>query len=147
MENYKQICVDRDNTIIVENDDINMAFVKMDDYTVFAGIADNRFVNRLSHQLDLNSKLLIRAVNNRTRERNYFRLYNQLLEKEITDEEFDAEIAANSDDYVVCNNEDADKNDIVAALALCPYLKDVNDVDNMADVFSFSYESIRKSLK
>ena len=37
-------------------------------------------------------------------------------------------------------------NDIEVALSLCDYLKDVKDVDDMADLFSFSDNSIRKSL-
>lgn len=128
-------------------DSENFKMVSMSDgvHTAFVGVADNKAVNMVT-SIDRMSQLLIRAVNNRTRERNYFKLYNQLLEKEITDDEFDKEIDEHEDDYVVSNNEEADMNDIEVALSLCPYLKDVKDVDDMADLFSFSGNSIRKSL-
>ena len=38
-------------------------------------------------------------------------------------------------------------DDIKIALALQPHLKDVNDVDDMADIFSFSDKSLRKSIR
>ena len=71
---------------------------------------------------------------------------SNIVTNEITDDEFDKEIDSNEDDYVVLNNEDADINDIKTALLLCPHLKDVKDVDDMADLFSFSNDSIRKNL-
>ena len=42
---------------------------------------------------------------------------------------------------------DASVDDIKIALALQPHLKDVNDVDDMADIFSFSDKSLRKSIR
>ena len=86
-------------------------------------------------------------MNNRTRERNYFRKYVELLEGEINEEDFDREIEENEDEYVVSTNEEASIDDIKIALGLQPYLKDVNDVEDMADIFSFSDKSIRKSIK
>ena len=135
----------RGSLSVIDNGDVKMLSVSNGVQTAFVGVAENKALNMVT-SIDRMSQLLIRAVNNRTRERNYFRLYNQLLEKEITEEEFDKEIDEKEDEYVVSNNEEADKNDIEIALALCSYLKDVKDVDDMADLFSFNDASIRKSL-
>lgn len=130
---------------VIDSENIKMVSMSDGIHTAFVGVADNKAVNMVT-SMDRMSQLLIRAVNNRTRERNYFKLCNQLLDKEITDEEFEKEIDENEDNYVLSNNEEADMNDIEVALSLCDYLKDVKDVDDMADLFSFSDNSIRKSL-
>lgn len=135
----------RGSLSVIDNGNVKMLSVSNGVQTAFVGVAENKALNMVT-SIDRMSQLLIRAVNNRTRERNYFRLYNQLLEKEITEEEFDREIDEKEDEYVVSNNEEADKNDIEIALALCSYLKDVKDVDDMADLFSFNDASIHKSL-
>lgn len=135
----------RGSLSVIDNGNVKMLSVSNGVQTAFVGVAENKALNMVT-SIDRMSQLLIRAVNNRTRERNYFRLYNQLLEKEITEEEFNKEIDEKEDEYVVSNNEEADKNDIEIALALCSYLKDVKDVDDMADLFSFNDASIRKSL-
>lgn len=135
----------RGSLSVIDNGNVKMLSVSNGVQTAFVGVAENKALNMVT-SIDRMSQLLIRAVNNRTRERNYFRLYNQLLEKEITEEEFDKEIDEKEDEYVVSNNEEADKNDIEMAVALSSYLKDVKDVDDMADLFSFSDVSIRKSL-
>lgn len=130
---------------VIDSENVKMVTMSDGVHTAFVGVADNKVANIVT-SMDRMSQLLVRAVNNRTRERNYFKLYNRLLDKEITDEEFDKEIDENEDDYVVANDKEADMNDIEVALSLCPYLKDVKDVDDMADLFSFSSNSIRKSL-
>lgn len=130
---------------VIDSENIKMVSMSDGIHTAFVGVADNKAVNMVT-SMDRMSQLLIRAVNNRTRERNYFKLCNQLLDKEITDEEFEKEIDENEDNYVLSNNEEADMNDIEVALSLCDYLKDVKGVDDMADLFSFSDNSIRKSL-
>ncbi len=130
---------------VIDSDSVKMVVMSDGTRTAFVGVADNKAVNMVT-SIDRMSQLLIRAVNNRTRERNYFRLYNQLLENEITEDAFDREIEEKEDDYVVSNHEDADQTDIEIALSLCPYLN-VKDVDEMADLFSFSDSSIRKSLR
>ena len=130
---------------IIDSDSVKLFAVKSGNVTAFAGVADNKAVSIIT-SMDSMSQLLLRAVNNRTRERNYFRLYSQLLDKEISDDEFDKEIEENEDDYVVSNNKEADIHDIELALSLSQYIKDVKDVDDMADLFSFNNNSIRKSL-
>ena len=53
-------------------------------------------INLQDHILDI----MAVAINNRTRERNYFKLYSSLLENKISDEEFDRLIDENPDMYV-----------------------------------------------
>lgn len=130
---------------VIDNANITMVTVNDGVRTVFAGVADNKVIDMV-FSLDRMSQLLIRAVNNRTRERNYFRKYTELLEGDITEEEFDREIEEHEDDYVVSNNEDADAEDIKIAMFLAQYLKDVDYADDMSDIFSFSNESVRKSI-
>lgn len=130
---------------VIDNANITMVTVNDGVRTVFAGVADNKVIDMV-FSLDRMSQLLIRAVNNRTRERNYFRKYTELLEGDITEEEFDREIEEHEDDYVVSNNKDADAEDIKIAMFLAQYLKDVDYADDMSDIFSFSNESVRKSI-
>ena len=76
---------------VIDSENIKMVSMSDGIHTAFVGVADNKAVNMVT-SMDRMSQLLIRAVNNRTRERNYFKLCNQLLDKEITDEEFEKEI-------------------------------------------------------
>lgn len=131
---------------VVENDKVSMAIYENGVKSVFMGVAEKGVVSELI-SVDHTRDLLIRAVNNRTRERNYFRKYCELLQGSITDEDFDNEIESNEDEYVVSENETADLNDINTAIELSPKIKDVKDVDDMATLFSFSRSSIINSLQ
>lgn len=131
---------------VVNNDYVKMVMYQDGNTTSFAGVVSNDVITKVI-SIDRASELLIRAVNNRTRERNYFRKYCELLQSEISEKDFDDEIENNEDEYVVSENEDADLDDINLALALSPRLKDVNDVDDMLSIFSFSHKSIMKSLE
>ncbi len=139
MENF------RSSLTIIDAENVKVAAISDGVRTAFVGVADNKSINIVT-SVNRMSQLLIRAVNNRTRERNYFRLYSQLLEGEITEEDFDKEIDDNENEYVVANNETADKTDIEIALSVSPQLMDVKDVDDMTDIFSFDSRSIRKSI-
>ena len=92
-------------------------------------------------------KLFTRAVNNRTRERNYFKLYCEMLDGNITEEEFDKEIDDNEDKYIINQNENASIEDIELALDVSPQLMDVKDTNDMAELFSFSEDSMLKSVR
>ena len=83
-------------------------------------------------------ELLINAVNNRTRQRNYFRLYCQLLENEITEKEFDNEIDDNEDEYVINNDKDYSENDIELISELKGRILDFDCefIDDIEDLFS-----------
>lgn len=83
-------------------------------------------------------ELLFQAVNNRTVERNYFRLYSQLLEGTISEEFFDQEIANNEDDYVIVTDKRPSLDDIRAALLLATRIKDIDSSTDLSTAFSFS---------
>lgn len=115
-----------------------------DQFTAVVGVFKNDAFKKPLY--DTKVELLIKAVNNRTRERNYFKKYIELLDDEISPEEFDKEIEENEDLYVVTQNDEVSKEEIWQALELSQRLMDVNDVDDMANLFSFSENSIRKSI-
>lgn len=91
-------------------------------------------------------QLLIRAFNNRTRERNYFKLYSQMLEGDVTEEFFRNEIAQNKDDYVVPAGHDGDSQDIYLANCLAPQMKSIHSTDDFISIFSFCDCAVLKLL-
>lgn len=113
--------------------------------TIFAGVAPSS-VFSIEQSVDRENELLIRAVNNRTRERNYFRKYCELLENQISDEDFDKEISEHEDDYVVAQEGPADEKDWEIALRLAPRLKDADYMDDIAALFSISQQSCQKLI-
>lgn len=111
----------------------------------FAGLIEKtKFFNINSAERQKN--LLIHAVNNRTRERNYFKLYCEMLDGIISEEDFDKEIDNHEEKYMINQNEDATIEDIEFALELSPQLMDVKDTNDMAELFSFSEKSMLKSI-
>lgn len=86
------------------------------------------------------------AVNNRTRERNYFKLYSQLLENKISDEEFDRLIDENPDEYVQEPYRHFGPLELEIARRASENIMDVDDVSDMATLFSISNESIQKCI-
>ena len=83
-------------------------------------------------------ELLIRAVNNRTRQRNFFRLYNNMLEGLITEEDFYKTIEENEDDYVVEETEIPTKERLGYALYISKRIKNVDKSEELSTLFSFS---------
>lgn len=70
-----------------------------------------------------------------------------MLENNITQEQFDKEIEQNESKYIISQDQDASPEDIKIALELCPSLMDTTSIDDMAELFSFNEESIRKNIK
>ena len=91
-------------------------------------------------------ELLIRAVNNRTRERNYFKKYCELLEGDLTDEQFDNEIDTHPDEYVVSTEASTNLNELELAVNLAKHLKGIESIDDFTALFSFSDDSVRKCI-
>lgn len=90
--------------------------------------------------------LLIRAVNNRTIERNYFRLYSQLLEGNISEDCFDKEIEEHENDYVIETGEKPSLKDINIALHLAPRIKNINNSTDLSTLFSFDPDETDKLI-
>lgn len=116
---------------------------------VFSGVSEGMSViNRMigtdySVMLDL----MTRAVNNRTRQRNYFQLQSSMLEGLISEDEFYKRIEENEDDYVVEEMEQPSLERVYDALLLSQNIKDVNNSEDFATLFSFDSISTDKELE
>jgi len=92
-------------------------------------------------------EMLTKAVNNRTRERNFFRLYSEYLEKNITEEEFNRELSENEDDYVVEGEEKPTADRLRKALFLSSVIKDTDNSEQLSSLFSFDSIATDEGLK
>jgi predicted nucleotidyltransferase component of viral defense system len=107
---------------------------------------DNAFYKAISGNSDA-IELLIKAVNNRTRERDYFRLYCEMLDSSITEEEFDEKIKSNGDDYVINESDEPDEAKIKIALKLIKHINGINSIDDFTSLFSFNPKKIETILE
>lgn len=114
--------------------------------TTFVGVVENK-VFFIDSQLSNRERFLIRAVNNRTRERNYFRRYAEMLDGDISADEFDRDIEEHEDEYVPSQDHDASAEDIHTMLALAPHIKDTKDMEDLAILFSVKPQSFEKCLE
>lgn len=115
---------------------------------MFAGIsAGNSVINRIAG-IDYEEmlELMTRAVNNRTRQRNFFRLQNSLLEGEINEKDFYKILDENSDDYVIEETENPSIERLFHALELSNNIKDVNTSEDLSSLFSFDSIDINDKL-
>lgn len=116
---------------------------------VFSGVSEGMSViNRMigtdyGDMLDL----MTRAVNNRTRQRNFFQLQNSMLEGLISEDEFYKIIEENEDDYVIEEKEKPSLERVHDALILSQKIKDVNNSEDFATLFSFDSYTTDKELE
>lgn len=129
---------------VLKSDGIQMAAVSGQTKTSFVGVADNDVFQKSF--AESKTKLLLTAVNNRTRERNYFQLYSRLLDNEITEDEFDAEIDDHPDLYVVDTSVVPTKYDLTEAGKLAKCILCVDTPDDFLSLFSFSEDEAVKHL-
>lgn len=87
-------------------------------------------------------KLLVKAVNNRTIERDYFRLYCDLLDGTLSEEEFDRTIEEHPNDYIIEENEEISTDTALLALNLAKHIKDVNSIEDLSSLFSFNQKQL-----
>lgn len=116
--------------------------------TIFTGIAENNTFKEIFNE-GLPQKIydfLIRAINNRTIERNYFRLYGDLLSGDISEQEFQQEIEEHESDYVIENNIIPSEEDIKLAIRLSEDIKDVQSSEDISSLFSFNSIALDKIL-
>lgn len=109
------------------------------DNIVFSGVSEGMSVINRMIGTDYSEmfELMTRAVNNRTRQRNFFQLQNSLLEGIINEEEFYKTIEENEDDYVIEEMEQPSVERIYNALLLSQKIKNVNNSEDFANLFSF----------
>lgn len=124
----------------VHNSDANAGFF----FGSYKGDSLTTFFNSFVPQKTI--ELLFQAVNNRTVERNYFRLYSQLLEGTISEDFFDQEIANNEDDYVIVTDKRPSFEELRTALLLATKIKDINNSTDLSTAFSFSPDETDKLL-
>lgn len=131
-------------TVLKKGNGVVMS-VSNEQVTTFAGVVRNEmfFVDGLVGKM---TNLLITAVNNRTRERNYFKKYVEMLEGVISDEEFDKAIEDHEDEYVIPEDKEPTMEEIQCALEVASSLKDVNSVEDLESLFSFKPDSMQKCL-
>lgn len=129
----------------VVNNDMRITVATDGNITAFAGVAKNNTLN-IERSVDRVSELLVRAVNNRTRERNFFRLYADMLEQNITEEEYLKQLEEQQDEYVLPLPVEADLADIETAVQLSRQIKDVETTDDFQSLFSFSDGSIQRVM-
>lgn len=111
-------------------------------HTVSVSIG-NKFINILSGNSEI-TEMLIKAVNNRTRERNYFKLYCDLLDGTISDDEFDNQLSLNEDEYIVDENERPSIDKTKLALKLAENIKDVKTLNDLSSLFSFNPNALEE---
>lgn len=119
------------------------------DNVFFAGISQgSSVINRMvgANYAEM-IELLTRAVNNRTRQRNYFRLQNNLLEGIISEDDFYKEIEEKEDEYVVEEKESPSLERLRHAIILSQGIKDVQNSEDLSTLFSFSSEATDCELK
>ena len=91
--------------------------------------------------------MLIRAINNRTRERNYANICLRLAEGEITEEEFENEIMNNEDRYVISFEDETPEESVMIASLLTKDILDVDTEDDFKELFSINSESMLNLTK
>jgi hypothetical protein len=114
-------------------------------YNAIVLTKNNDFFELLSGKVYRESiEMLIKAINNRTIERDYFRLYCDMLDKTISEEDFDKIIDDNESDYVVDESEIPSVGKLKLAFELSKHIKSVYNVNDLSSLFSFNPESINK---
>lgn len=117
-------------------------------YTAYAVSKGEAFIALVTGQTEEKIiNMLFSAVNNRTIERNYFKLYCEMLEGSITEDEFDIEVTENESNYIV--NESLSPSAEIAELALNLglHIKDVETVNDLSALFSFNPDELNKLIK
>lgn len=99
------------------------------------GVISNKFI-----------KMAVTAIKNRTRERNFARLSEQLALGEITEAEYEEELENNEDRYVIQCNQKPSSYELKSALLIANELDDVKDTDDLSVLFSFDETEIQNYL-
>ena len=96
---------------------------------------------------DVERTMLVRAINNRTRERNYANICLQLAEGQITEEEFENEIMNNENKYVISFADKTSPEEIQIAAQLAAGVLDIETEEDFRELFSISSASFTNFTK
>lgn len=88
--------------------------------------------------------LLLTAVNNRTIERNFFRLYCDLLDGSISEDEYNKELDEHISEYMVSQKDVPDNDTLELALRLARKIKDVSSTEDFSALFSFDEREVKQ---
>lgn len=133
---------------VVQGDGFKVWVSPNETTTGFIGEFDNRVLPKVIDVLTgTREKLLVDAVNNRTRERNYYQLYSRLLENEISDEVFDREIDEHPDEYVVPIDKYPTESEFCQAIQLAEHIKGTETMGDIESLFSFKESEVLKHCK
>lgn len=89
----------------------------------------------------------ITAIRNLIKKAQFLQLVNQLSEKGITEEDFEKELEFNSSKYIIETNYLSNNTDIFILSEIVESIGSELSVDDVAEMFSFEFNSLNKSLK
>ena len=92
------------------------------------------------------NEILIDAINNVTKQRNYCRLLIDKLSGDITQKEYEEELRNHSDEYTIIRNNNVSAEDIDLLADLSKYIKGVDTLENFFDLFGISKEAEQNYL-
>lgn len=138
----------KEEIVTYSTDTLVVKTVEFNDMQYFYGMSkDKSFLNNLTGEtFGRYIDLLFIALNNRTKELNYSRLYCDLLEGLITEEDFDEEIESNEDRYVMIGDIIPSDEDMCLLLNAASRLDDIVNSEDLATLFSFDSDSVDKKL-
>ena len=143
----------KSTTITVTSDSFNanVLTVERDGYQqhlVIASSINGKFMDVITGQWAEEAlNLLTIAVNNRTRERDYFRLYCDMLDGSITEEDFDREIEQHPEEYIVDESSTPSQCTVGLALRLAENIKSVSGIDDLNSLFSFDPNAVNSLIR
>ncbi len=73
-------------------------------------------------------------------------LYSELLDRIITEDEFDKELNEHESEYVISNDIIPTKEELELVLKLIPHIKDVTNSEDLSSLFSFKSNQLDKLL-
>lgn len=118
------------------------------DVKIFTGVClGDGFVRRMtveSSQVIIDT--LVQAINNRTKERNYFRLLSKLYSGETTEDEFESTINDNEGEFVVKMDKKPSMEELQVAFSASKDIMDVETTDDLCSLFSFSPYEFQKVI-
>lgn len=136
------------NLSSIQGEGVVLHVVQNERLTAFVGAVDNVILPRVISALDgSRERMLVDAINNRTRERNYYQLYSRLLENEISDDDFDREIDEHPDEYVITTDKIPSEQEFHEAIILADHIKGIETTGDIETLFSFRSKEFNEYCK